>query len=81
VVNDYKLNVLLAGQKNLHVDRSTPLPAPYQTILKEVANLSIGTYGDLSFISQMDPMPDNIIQALQQMTDQGFDRSVLKRIV
>ncbi len=81
VVNDYKLNVLLAGQKNLHVDRSTPLPAPYQTILKEVASLSIGTYGDLSFISQMDPMPDNIAQALQQMMDQGFDKEVLKRIV
>ncbi|HEY5268256.1 MAG TPA: hypothetical protein VII94_03930 [Candidatus Saccharimonadales bacterium] len=81
VVNDYKLNVLLAGQKNLHVDRSTPLPAPYQAILKETANLSIGTYGDLSFISQMDPMPDNITQALQKMASQGFDKDVLKRIV
>jgi hypothetical protein len=81
VVNDYKLNVLLAGQKSLHVDRSTPLPANYQDVLREVANLNINTYGELAFVSQMEPMPDNISAALDKITDIGFDREVLARIV
>ena len=80
-VQDYKMNVLLAGQKSLHVDRSTPLPAPYIDVFKEIANINIGTYGDLAFISQMDPMPDNLVQAIKQITESGFDIEVLKRIV
>jgi hypothetical protein len=77
----YKMNVLLAGQKSLSVDRSTQLPAPYRDILKNIANLTINTYGDLAFVSQMDPMPDNVATAMDQITAQGFDREVLKRIV
>jgi hypothetical protein len=81
VVIPYKLNVLLAGQKSLNVDRSTQLPATYRDILKEVAGLNISTYGDLAFVSQMDPMPENITLALEKMMNQGFDMEVLKRIV
>ena len=81
VVIPYKLNVLLAGQKSLNVDRSTVLPATYRDILKNTAGLNISTYGDLAFLSQMDPMPDNISQSLEEMVDQGFDREVLARIV
>lgn len=81
VVIPYKMNVLLAGQKSLNVDRSTMLPATYRDILKETAGYIINTYGDLAFISQMDPLPDNIAKALDEMVAQGFDREVLKRIV
>ena len=81
VVNDYKLSVLLAGQKSLNVDRSTTLPTTYQNVIKELTNLSIKTYGEMAFISQMDPLPDNISQALHKITEMGFDREVLKRIV
>jgi hypothetical protein len=77
----YKMNILLAGAKNLSVDRSTPLPTIYRDTLKSVANLTINTYGDLAFVSQMDPMPDNIATAMDQITEQGFDREILKRIV
>ena len=79
-VNYYKLNILLAGQTNSSIDRSTPLPSTYQDILKET-NLSINTYGDLAFLSQMEPMPDNIKVALDKMVEQGFDRSILVRII
>ena len=81
VVIPYKMNVLLAGQKSLSVDRSTMLPATYRDILKNTGGLNISTYGDLAFLSQMDPMSDNISQALEEMVGQGFDREVLKRIV
>lgn len=81
VVNDYKLNVLLAGQKNLHVDRSTQLPPNYIEVLKNIANINISTYGDLAFISQMDPMPENLSQAMEKLAEFGLDQNVLKRIV
>lgn len=80
-VNDYKMNVLLAGQKNLQVDRSTQLPSIYADILKEVAALNISTYGDLAFVSQMDPMPEKISLAIDKMVEAGFDVEVLRRIV
>jgi len=81
VVVPYKMNVLLAGQKSLNVDRSTQLPATYRDILRDMASLTIGTYGELAFVSQMEPMPDNIVMALDKMVAAGFDREVLKRIV
>lgn len=80
-VQDYKMNVLLAGQKNLQVDRSTSLPSIYTDILREVASLNISTYGDLAFVSQMDPMPENIKLAIDKMVAAGFDVEVLRRIV
>ncbi len=81
IVQDYKMNVLLAGQKNLQVDRSTALPSNYSDILREVAGLNISTYGDLAFISQMDPMPDNLVKAMEKLAEFGLDNEVLKRIV
>ncbi len=80
-VQDYKMNVLLAGQKNLSVDRSTQLPSNYSDIIRELAGINITTYGDLAFISQMDPMPDNIAKAMEKLAEFGLDQNVLRRIV
>lgn len=81
VVNDYKMNVLFAGQRDLHIDRSTPLPTNYVDIIKEIAGLNIHTYGDLAFVSQMEPRPDNVSEALAKMAEFGFSEDVFKRIV
>jgi hypothetical protein len=81
IVQDYKMNVLLAGQKNLQVDRSTSLPSIYADILREVAGINITTYGDLAFVYQMDPMPNNISLAIDKMVEAGLDVEVLRRIV
>lgn len=81
VVNDYKMNVLLAGKKNLNVDRSTPLPMNYQVVLEGAAGVSIKTYGDLAFLSQMDPLPSDVAIALDKIREMGFDDEVLGRIV
>lgn len=80
VVNEYKFGVLLAGKKNLSVDRSMPLPDKYLSVFSG-AGLPIKTYGDLAFASQMSPLPDNIEQALVQIESLGFERDVLSRIV
>lgn len=80
VVNEYKSGVLLAGKKNLNVDRSTPLPDKFKAVFKE-AGTAINTYGELAFVSQMDPPSDELIVAMQKIEELGFDKEVLGRIV
>lgn len=81
IVQDYKMNVLLAGQKNLQVDRSTQLPPNYIEVMKDIGGVNVTTYGDLAFLSHMDPMPDNIAKAMEKLAEFGLDKEVLKRIV
>jgi len=80
IVNEYKFNVLLAGKRNLNVDRSTPLPDKYKTIFSG-AGVSISTYGDLAFVSQMSDMSDELKTAFSTIEEMGFDKEVLGRIV
>lgn len=80
-LNYYKLNVLFAGQKGSNIDRSTSFPAPYQEIIKEMTNFTIKTYGEMAFLSQMEPKPENVILAIQKLVEMGFDQEILKRIV
>lgn len=80
VVNEYKMNVLLAGKRNLNVDRSTPLPDKFKVVFKE-AGTAINTYGELAFVSQMDPLSPELAAAMQKIEELGFDKEVLGRIV
>lgn len=80
VVVDYKMNVLLSGKKDLHIDRSTSLPSDYKIVF-ETAGTAIRTYGELAFVSQMDPMPEALTQAFNRIQEMGFDPEILKRIV
>lgn len=78
VVQDYKMNVLLAGKQNLSVDRSTPLPTKYREPFLSLGGVS--TYGDLAFVSQME-QTEAIKIALAQLQELGFDMEILGRIV
>lgn len=80
VVNEYKFNVLLAGKKNLNVDRSTPLPEKYQAAFTK-AGVSLKTYGELAFLNQMEDQSFEILGAFIEIEALGFDKEVLKRIV
>lgn len=80
VVNEYKFNVLLAGKKNLNIDRSTPLPDKYQSAFQN-AGVNIKTYGELAFISQMSDMSQQLVNAFAQIKEMGFDQDILSRIV
>lgn len=80
IVNEYKFNVLLPQTKDLNIDRSTELPEKYLHILSSMG-VSVKTYGDLSFASQMDPLPENIFVAIQKIVELGFDKDSLNRIV
>lgn len=80
IVTEYKMNVLLAGKKDLNIDRSTSLPEQYRAIFNQSAGISINTYGDLAFLSQMEDNED-IKSAFDQIVGAGFDIEILKRIV
>lgn len=80
VVNEYKFNVLLAGKRNLNVDRSTPLPDKYKVLFAE-AGVTITTYGDLAFVSQMSNMSPELILVFSKIEEIGFDKDILGRIV
>lgn len=80
VVNEYKMNVLLAGKKNLNVDRSTPLPDKFKIIFQS-AGVTINNYGELAFLSQMSDMPSPLVLAFEKAEQEGFDKEILGRIV
>lgn len=81
-VKEYKFDVLLAGQKNTNISRTTLLPESYRNAFK-VANVSISTYGDLAFLAQMSEMSDELVKAFNEIENcvPQFDKSILSRIV
>lgn len=79
LVNEYKVNVLLAGKKNLNVDRTTPLPPKYVDIFQGIG-IMVSSYGDLAFLSQMEQTPE-LTSAFERLNDLGFDKEILGRIV
>lgn len=81
IVIPYKMNVLLSDKKDLHIDRSTPLPDKFMEILQKHSLLGVRTYGEMAFLSQMAPMPQHVSDTLQDLKEVGFDEEILKRIV
>jgi hypothetical protein len=79
IVIGYKMNVLLAGKKNLNVDRSTLLPENYKAVFEEI-NIFVQTYGDLAFLAQME-QTEELKQALEKVYLLGFDKDIISRIV
>lgn len=79
IVIGYKMNVLLAGKKNLNVDRSTPVPENYRKVFEDIG-VFIVNYGDLAFLSQME-QTDEMKAAFLKLVELGFDEDILGRIV
>lgn len=77
---NYKMNVLLAGKKNLSVSRSSPLPSNFLSILQG-HGYNISTYGELAFLFHMDPWPEKFQHAIDDLQAVEFDLEVLRRIV
>jgi hypothetical protein len=80
IIKEFKFEVLLAGKKNLEVNRATSLPSDYREILERTGLGFIKTYGDLSFAVQMSPPPPSLSEAIVAMKELGFDVSLLGRI-
>lgn len=79
IVIHYKMNILLAGKKNLNVDRSSPLPEDYRKVFADIG-VFVVNYGDLAFLSQME-QTDEMKTAFHKIVELGFDEEILGRIV
>jgi hypothetical protein len=79
IVIGYKMNVLLAGKKNLNVDRSTSLPDKYKSVFQDIG-IFAANYGDLAFLSQMEKTQE-IELAFEKLKELGFEPDILERIV
>jgi hypothetical protein len=79
VVINYKMTVLLAGKKNLNVDRTTPLPDNFKAPFQEIG-VFVNNYGDLAFLSNMEQTPE-MSGAFDKLHELGFDKDILGRIV
>lgn len=80
IVSDYKMNVLLAGKKDLSINRSSALPDRYKSVFIE-AGVKLLNYGDLAFLSQMVDQPSEIVSAFIKIEELGFDKTILERII
>lgn len=86
LVNNYKINVLLANKKQLHIDRSTPLPQDYKEALKMIGVMN--TFGDLTFMYQSwksgafeKDMAIKFVEAIDKLMVLGLELDILDRIV
>lgn len=75
-VNFYKINYLLSPK----LDRTTNLPDNYKYVLSS-NGYNISTYGDLSFLSQISPVPDKLQTCLIDLQDLGLDINILSKII
>ena len=80
VINDYKLNVLLADQTKTTIDRNMQLPEHYKKAWLEGSGVKIHTYGNLAFIAQIIPRAENITSGFEKLVDAGFNMSILEKI-
>lgn len=79
-IREFKFGVLLAGKRNLEVNRATLLPSNYRSVLTDAGLEFIKTYGDLAFATYMEPPPATLSSALSALEGLGFEIDLLKRI-
>lgn len=75
----YKNNILLAGKKNLNVDRSTQLPLNFRAVFQEI-DITVQSYGELAFLFHMERTPQ-LQTAFDKIKELGFDEEIVSRIV
>ena len=81
VVIPYKLNVLLASQTTVNIDRTTPLPTNFIDIIKQDHDVNVLTYGDLAFMNSANRDNVDWINLILILENMGLDTTILGRIV
>jgi len=81
VVIPYKLNVLLASQTTVNIDRTTPLSTPFIDIIKHYQGVNLSTYGDLAFMNSANRDNSDWINLILILESMGLDTTILSRIV
>lgn len=86
LLNDYKINVLMAGKKHSDINRSTVLRREHFNIVSKLPDTAIKTYGQLSFMAQaieggaFNNTPEFLNvwnEVLSELEKTGFDKSIL----
>jgi hypothetical protein len=80
LILEYRDSVLMAGQKGEALDRSKSLPDNYKAIFAK-AGVTLSTYGELAFLSQMTEQSDEIVNAFNELAASGFNKDILSKIV
>lgn len=88
LVNNYKMNVLLNHKPDLSINRSTPLPAEYSSIIKnKITWADVVNYGDLAFLHKSmrqiscDATFNLLESVFNELSQLGLDIEMLQRIV
>lgn len=87
VVIPYKLNVLLASQTTVNIDRTTLLPQTFIDIIQRAHGVNASTYGDLAFLhsSYVNNSDKGIVAAwantLEWLEKEGLDTKIIGRII
>lgn len=77
LVNEYKMKYLAGNLQDQKIDRTTEIPGEFLQIVKKY-NYSISTYGELSFLLQIEE--SSILQMSQELSVAGLDLNRVKRI-
>jgi hypothetical protein len=77
IMNEYKINFLLS---NKNIDRTTDVPEDIIATFDRYG-YPISNYGDLAFLYKIDPKPDKLNYAFVSINFNGFDLSVLDKII
>lgn len=82
LVGEFKTKYVLNATNNVNnnINRSTELPEKYAMLFKN-AGMPVKTYGDLSFINQMPEKSQEIKNAFENLRVNGFDLSLLKKVI
>jgi len=80
LILEYRDSVLMAGQKGEALDRSKNLPDNYKAIFAK-AGVTLSTYGELAFLSQMTEQSNEIVNAFNELVGAGFNKDILSKIV
>lgn len=80
LILEYRDSVLMAGQRGETLDRSKSLPDNYKVIFSK-AGVTLSTYGELAFLSQMTEQSSEIQNAFTELANLGFNKDILSKIV
>lgn len=75
----YKMNVL-QNTVQARLDRSSQLPSNIKEVFSK-AGAAINTYGELAFIYKMSDVPENILSSINQIEQDGFNKSIIESIL
>lgn len=77
LVSEYKMKYLAGELQGQKIDRTTEIPEEFMQVIRKY-NYSISTYGELSFLLQIEE--ESILEMQRELSDVGLDLNKVKKI-